>query len=81
MIFLVRDPRDVIVSSYFEMKNRGQLFGDNPYESRKAVFEGSLPEFIRNPIRRLRDHPELLQHLGREPEYPAAVSCWCVTRI
>ncbi len=49
VIFLARDPRDVIVSSYFEMKNRGQLFGDNPYESRKAVFEGSLPEFIRNP--------------------------------
>ena len=48
VIFLARDPRDVIVSSYFEMKNRGQLFGDNPYESRKAVFEGSLPEFIRN---------------------------------
>ena len=48
VIFLARDPRDVIVSSYFEMKNRSQLFGDNPYESRKAVFEGSLPEFIGN---------------------------------
>ncbi len=48
VIFLARDPRDVIVSSYFEMKHRGQLFGDNPYESRKAVFDGSLPEFIRN---------------------------------
>jgi hypothetical protein len=46
VIFLARDPRDVIVSSYFEMKNRGQLFGDNPYETRKAVFAGSLPEFI-----------------------------------
>ncbi len=47
VIFLARDPRDVIVSSYFEMKHRGQLFGDNPYESRKAVFAGSLTEFIR----------------------------------
>ncbi|MCZ7552350.1 MAG: hypothetical protein B6D39_05660 [Anaerolineae bacterium UTCFX2] len=46
VIFLTRDPRDVIVSSYFEMKNRGMLFGDNPYEQRKAVFDGSLPEFI-----------------------------------
>jgi hypothetical protein len=46
VIFLARDPRDVIVSSYFEMKNRGTLFGDNPYEQRKAVFDGSLPEFI-----------------------------------
>jgi hypothetical protein len=47
VIFLSRDPRDVIVSSYFEMKNRGQIFGENPYESRQAVFEGNLPEFIR----------------------------------
>jgi len=46
VIFLARDPRDVIVSSYFEMKNRSSIFGDNPYEKRKAVFEGSLPEFI-----------------------------------
>lgn len=49
VIFLARDPRDVIVSSYFEMKNRGTLFGDNPYERRKAVFDGSLAEFIHRP--------------------------------
>jgi hypothetical protein len=46
VIFLARDPRDVIVSSYFEMKNRGRLFGDNPYEKHSATFDGSLPEFI-----------------------------------
>jgi len=46
VIFLVRDPRDVIVSSYFEMNKRGNLFGINPYENRKAAFEGSLVEFI-----------------------------------
>jgi len=46
VIFLARDPRDVIVSSYFEMKNRGRLFGENPYEQRQAVFEGTLQEFI-----------------------------------
>jgi hypothetical protein len=46
VIFLARDPRDVIVSSYFEMKNRGRLFGDNPYEVHRATFDGSLPEFI-----------------------------------
>jgi len=46
VIFLVRDPRDVIVSSYFEMNKRGQLFGENPYESRRTYFEGSLQEFI-----------------------------------
>jgi hypothetical protein len=46
VIFLARDPRDVIVSSYFEMKNRGRLFGENPYEKHQAVFEGTLVEFI-----------------------------------
>lgn len=49
VIFLARDPRDVIVSSYFEMKNRGQLFGQNPYEKHRPTFEGSLPEFIQQP--------------------------------
>jgi hypothetical protein len=46
VILLVRDPRDVIVSSYFEMNKRGRLFGDNPYETRQAQFDGSLSEFI-----------------------------------
>jgi len=46
VIFLVRDPRDVIVSSYFEMKKRGRIFGDNPYETRQAFFDGALAEFI-----------------------------------
>lgn len=46
VIFLVRDPRDVIVSSYYEMAKRGHIFGDNPYETRKPVFEGEISEFI-----------------------------------
>lgn len=46
VIFLVRDPRDVVVSSFFEMSKRGDLFGDNPYETQKGVFKGSLQEFI-----------------------------------
>ena len=46
VIFLARDPRDVIVSSYFEMKNRGRMFGENPYQSRQAYFDGTLQEFI-----------------------------------
>jgi Sulfotransferase domain len=46
VIFLARDPRDVVISSFFEMKNRGLLFGENPYETRKPVFDGSLTEFI-----------------------------------
>ncbi len=50
IIFLIRDPRDVIVSSYFEMKNRANIFGNNPYENRKAIFEGTLPEFINRKV-------------------------------
>ena len=56
VIFLVRDPRDVIVSSYFEMSKRGRIFGENPHETRavkeyrQTVFEGSLADFINNPI-------------------------------
>lgn len=46
VIFLARDPRDVIVSHYFEMTSRGKLFGENPYEKHPMFFEGSLPEFI-----------------------------------
>ena len=46
VIFLVRDPRDVIVSSYFEMNKRGELFGENPYEDHQPVFKGELSEFI-----------------------------------
>jgi len=46
IILLVQDPRDVIVSSYFEMKKRAKIFGENPYEKRSTFFEGSLHEFI-----------------------------------
>ncbi len=50
VIFLVRDPRDVIVSSYFEKKKRGNLFGENPYESRASNFEGSMDDFIAQEV-------------------------------
>ena len=46
VIFLVRDPRDVVVSSYFEIKKRNRIFGDNPYENRSMSFEGELSDFI-----------------------------------
>jgi len=46
VILLVRDPRDVVVSSYFEIKKRNRLFGDNPYENTMMSFEGELDEFI-----------------------------------
>lgn len=50
VIFLVRDPRDVVISSYFEIKKRGKIFGDNPHESRQLVFEGELSDFIHYPV-------------------------------
>jgi hypothetical protein len=28
------------------MNKRGHLFGENPYEGRKTIFEGGLPEFV-----------------------------------
>src|SRR4030042_5207218 len=33
VIFLVRDPRDVVVSSFFEIKKGKKIFGKNPYEN------------------------------------------------
>ena len=50
VIFLVRDPRDVIVSHYFERNKRRAVFEDNPYEPRDTIFEGSLLQFINNRI-------------------------------
>jgi hypothetical protein len=46
VIFLVRDPRDVIISSYFEVSLRSHLFGENPHENRQPMFEGGLSDFI-----------------------------------
>jgi hypothetical protein len=50
VIFLARDPRDVIVSSYFEMNKRAALIGENPYESRSGSYEGSLEDFIQRKV-------------------------------
>lgn len=50
VILLARDPRDVVVSSYFEVKKRGAIFGENPHENRKMNFEGELSDYIRYPV-------------------------------
>ena len=50
VIFLVRDPRDVVISSYYEINKRGHLFGENPHEPKPQVFEGKLIDFIRNRV-------------------------------
>ena len=46
VILLVRDPRDVVVSSYFEIKKRNRIFGQNPHEIRSMNYEGELNDFI-----------------------------------
>lgn len=45
VVFLVRDPRDVLVSSYFETTRRSFVFEDSP-----VSFDGSLSEFVRSPL-------------------------------
>jgi hypothetical protein len=44
VIFLARDPRDVLVSSYFEATRRSFLFDGEPVQ-----FDGSISEFVRSP--------------------------------
>jgi hypothetical protein len=44
VVFLVRDPRDVIVSNYFQHRKRGDS------ELANDSFDGSLADFIRHPI-------------------------------
>jgi hypothetical protein len=45
VIFLARDPRDVLVSSYFEATRRSFVFQEAP-----VWFDGSLSEFVCSPV-------------------------------
>jgi hypothetical protein len=45
VVFLARDPRDVLVSSYFEATRRSFLFDGKP-----VGFDGSLADFVRSPV-------------------------------
>jgi hypothetical protein len=45
VVLLVRDPRDVLVSSYFEATRRSFVFGERPLQ-----FEGTLSQFVRSPV-------------------------------
>ena len=49
VVLLVRDPRDVLVSNYFQFTRRGDR-----ELARDSAFTGSLSEFIRHPIGGLR---------------------------
>lgn len=53
VILLVRDPRDVVVSSFHQHTRRAPVFGD-------PGFEGSLDEFIRHPVFGIRVIVEFL---------------------
>lgn len=46
VIFLVRDPRDVVVSSYFELKHRSKLFSKNPDDNQSNLINDDMQEFI-----------------------------------
>ena len=46
VIFLVRDPRDVIVSSYFELKHRSKLFGKDLQQRQKDIVNDDMQTFI-----------------------------------
>jgi Sulfotransferase domain len=47
VIFLVRDPRDVVVSMYFNATKRQQL---NDEEQRQHMFQGDLSAFLDHPV-------------------------------
>jgi hypothetical protein len=44
VIFLVRDPRDVVVSGYFERKKRVHIYSDKPR------YEGTLSSYLHEPV-------------------------------
>lgn len=43
VVFLARDPRDVVVSSYYQHTRRAPRFGD-------PTFGGSMADFVRDPV-------------------------------
>jgi hypothetical protein len=66
VIFLVRDPRDVLVSYYFQYTRRGdrELAND-------SGFRGTLSEFIRHPIGGLRSLVGFYNIWARQRTVPA----------
>ena len=56
VVFLVRDPRDVVVSMYFEKNKRlpvhldGEKLEYSQFADRIAPYKGSLSEFINEPV-------------------------------
>lgn len=58
IIFLVRDPKDVVVSAYFEQKKRAAFWVNGlqkqphlkKYRDRLKSYEGSISEFLYEPV-------------------------------
>jgi hypothetical protein len=65
VLFLVRDPRDVLVSFYFQYSRRGRL-----WENGQAKFDGSLTEFIRHPAGSLANLVDFYNIWARNQKTP-----------
>lgn len=67
VVFLARDPRDVLVSSYFEATRRAFLFGNTP-----IAFGGSLSDFVRSPAFGVRKVAAFYEGWARSRDVPAS---------
>lgn len=54
VLFLIRDPRDVIVSSYFHKKYRANFFPKDPSKQPYVSYDGEIDQFIRERVGSLR---------------------------
>jgi hypothetical protein len=50
VIFLVRDPRDVIISTYFHKLKRKNFMPTDPSRKAYAAYDGTISDFLREPI-------------------------------
>lgn len=68
IVLLVRDPRDLVVSLYFERVHRAPHF---PVELRR--YEGTLGEFLREDVGSLRTIIEYMNIWARSRDVPATI--------
>lgn len=50
VLFIVRDPRDVIISSFFHKTKRHNFFPNDTSKNEYARYDGTLKEFIREKV-------------------------------
>jgi hypothetical protein len=70
VLFLTRDVRDVLVSSYFETTRRAGVF-----ERRPPQFEGSLSEFVESPVLGVRKVAAFYAIWAARRHVPASFLC------